>query len=109
MSVEVVGPLGIREFQLAKKCEANQGHRHNYDHATIVIRGALKVYSKTTEDGEEKESVVFREGARFTVLANVYHRIVALEDQTRYLCVFSHRDFEGLVTQEYMGNEEAYN
>ena len=50
----------------------------------------------------------FVAGELFEVAAEQSHTIKALEDNSVYLCVFSHRDFKGLVTQKYIGNNGAY-
>lgn len=107
MDVAVTGPIGYRRFVLEKKCVANEGHKHNYDHATIVIRGRVQV-TVTDDDGKELAKREYGAGDLFEVKASHFHEIKALEDNSVYLCVFSHRDFDGLVTQRYVGNAEAY-
>ena len=110
MQLAINGPIGYRQFALEKVCEVNEGHTHNYDHAMIVISGRLRVRYRYTVDGQtvEGDSREFAQGEIVTVKANVLHEIKALEPNTRYLCVFSHRDFDGLVTQTYVGNQAAY-
>ncbi len=109
MSVTVLGPVACRSFELKKKCEENQGHRHNYDHVTFVQAGSLKVFWKTAPDDPENESRVFKVGEFFLVKKDVYHRIKAMKPGTRYVCVFTHRDFGGeTVVQEYNGYLDAY-
>lgn len=106
----VNGPIAYRSFRLARVCEAHEGHTHNYDHATIVIRGRLKVRYRYERDGQliEGESQEFGQGDVVTIKAGVYHTLKALEPNTLYHCVFSHRDFDGLVSQTYVGHDEAY-
>jgi quercetin dioxygenase-like cupin family protein len=107
----VLGPVAYRAFSLPRECDANQGHAHNYDHITIVQAGAVKVFWRPAGDeaGPERESKVFRAGEFFLVRAEVEHRIKALAPDTRYACVFTHRDFdEGAVVQEYNGHPDAY-
>lgn len=108
MTVEVLGPVAYRPFELDRVCQESIGHTHNYDHVTFVQSGALKVYYRRPGEDEERESRVFRVGEFFLVKAEVLHRIKAVEPNTRYACVFTHRDFEGQVIQEYNGNEAAY-
>ncbi len=102
MKLEHVGPLGIRPFEFASVCESHVGHQHNYDHTTIVICGRVRVFY-LDQDPQE-----YGPGEYFAVPAKVFHTLKALEPNTKYLCVFSHRDFDGLVTQEYVGNPDAY-
>ena len=108
MSVDLLGPVGIREMELPRQCQQNEGHLHNHDHTTFVMAGAVQVYYRREGETQEHQSIVYRAPARFAVLARVYHRIVALEPNTVYWCVFSHRDAEGLVVEEYLGNDAAY-
>ncbi len=108
--LKIVGPVGIREFHLESVCETHEGHEHNYDHATIVVSGRVKVTYSYAKDSQtvEGESREFEAGECIEIKAGVRHTVKALEPDTRYLCVFSHRDFGGLVTQSYVGNPKAY-
>lgn len=108
MSVDILGPVGVREMELPVPCQQNEGHLHNHDHTTFVMRGAVQVYYRRAGEDVERQSVIYVAPARFAVLANTFHRIVALEPDTEYWCVFSHRDANGLVVEEYEGVEAAY-
>lgn len=111
--MEILGPVVLHKFTLEKTCQVNKGHAHQYDHVTFVQAGSLKVFYRLASDpvgSPERESRVFAVGEFFLTKANVYHTIKALEDGTRYVCVFTHRDFkDGSVVQEYNGNPEATN
>lgn len=103
MELFINGPVGYREFKLAKTCNVSENHRHNYDHVTIVIMGTVSITINGIEGNKE-----YGPGAVINVPATQEHTIKALTDNVRYLCVFSHRDFNGLVTQDYLGDHEAY-
>lgn len=105
-SFEVVGPIQMRKFHLAKTCDADEGHQHHYDHALLVLRGRLKVSYRYEQDGKtvEGESREFGQGESLTVKADVFHTAKALEPDTLYACIFSHHDFDGQVVQTYTGN-----
>ncbi len=108
---EVLGPVALRRFDLLEVCQENQGHAHNYDHVTFVVRGAVKVFYRLPDEAEERESPVFRAGDErpyFLVKKDVHHRIKAVEPNTRYACVFAHHDHDGAAVQEYAGNEASY-
>lgn len=109
MDLQIIGPIGYRPFQLARKCEENVGHKHNYDHVTYLLRGSVRVtYKFVNNDGREVEgSREFSAPDRILIKAEVEHTIKALTDEVLYDCVFSHRDFDGLVTQQYK-NTQAY-
>lgn len=108
--LSIIGPIGVRKFELAEVCESNAGHQHNYDHVTIVVRGRIKVIYRYEQGGQvvEGESREFGAGETVTIKANVHHTVKSLEANTLYLCVFSHRDFDGQVIQSYRGNDAAY-
>ena len=94
----------------SRVCDCSEGHAHNYDHATIVISGRIRVSYCFERGGEtvEGESREFGPGEAVAIRAEVRHAVKALEPDTHYLCVFSHRDFGGLVSQSYVGNVGAY-
>lgn len=108
--LKITGPIATRAFDMPKACQAFDGHAHNYDHVTIVVRGRIKVSYSYEKDGQTVtgESGEFGPGEMVTIKAGVRHTIKPLEDNTSYLCVFSHRDLDGLVTQAYTGNQRAY-
>lgn len=101
--LEVIGPLSIRRFSFAKICQVHRGHSHNYDHVTIVTQGRIKVKYQIP-DGAEGESREFGPGDTVLIKAQVYHTVKALEPNTRYLCVFTHRNQEGLGVEAYEGD-----
>jgi hypothetical protein len=104
------GPVFSRRFVLEHQCQESVGHAHNYDHSTLVLRGRILVISHEHR-GEELIEVGRQEygwGERCPMPAHRHHTIKALEPNTVYDCEFSHRDFDGLVSQRYVGNQQAY-
>lgn len=81
------------------------GHTHNFDHTTIVFRGAVKVEA-TTPDGRVRVQE-FRAPAHFLVKAEVKHEITFLEDG-EFWCVYSHRDPQARISEVYEGWMEGY-
>lgn len=109
--LEIVGPVGIRRHHLAAICEESHGHTHNYDHTTIVLSGRIRLTREKLIDGVWIAALPeeYDRGEAFEVPANYRHTIKALEPNSEWMCVFSHRDFGGLVTQRYThGNVAAY-
>lgn len=107
------GPIAQRHFTLDKACEEGIGHAHNYDHTTVVISGRLKISYEYNRDGQTitGESGAFGPGETCVIKAGVRHKLIALENNTRYVCVFSHRDFGGVVVETFaaaMNNQQAY-
>lgn len=111
MQTEVLtGPIFARRFTLERKCEQNVGHSHNYDHSTLVLHGRVLVISHEEVDGKlvEIERQEYSQGEYCPMPAYRHHTIKSLEPNTVYDCIFSHRDFDGLVSQRYVGNQQAY-
>lgn len=107
--VYIDGPVACREFVLAHTCQENAGHKHAYDHVTVVNAGAVLVYVR----GHAADPWTFRDryerGEFFTVNAGVEHRIKADADGTVYTCIFCHRGFGSDETvSQYNGNLAAY-
>lgn len=102
----VSGNILIRPNFFGKAGEVIQGHKHNFDHTSFVIKGSVRVRA-TTPDGRKLDKV-FKAGQHFLVLAEVDHEITALEDNTEFFCIYSHRTPQGDVVQEVTGWDEAY-
>lgn len=83
-----------------------QGHKHNFDHTTIVFKGSVKVKA-TYPDGSTREGT-FAAPDHFLVRKDVEHEIEFLEDNTEFWCVYSHRTPQGTITEVRTGWDEAY-
>lgn len=103
----ISGNIFIRPMRGAKTGDLlADGHRHNFDHTTIVFKGAVHVEA-LLPDGR----VVTRDFAapsHFLVKAEVEHKITALADDSEAWCVYAHREPQGDVIQDYTGWEGAY-
>lgn len=131
----ISGNVFIRPNLLTSVGKRIDGHRHNFDHTTIVFTGAVHVRA-TQPDGRVIERD-YEAPSHFLVRAEVEHEITAIEShehraigallaekdpvkirgflERKYSdtssepwCVYSHRDPQGRITQEYTGWEEAY-
>lgn len=106
----LTGPVGVRRFTADATCRAFEGHEHNYDHATVIVKGRVSISRRVVVHGETIDAGTTEHGVGDVVAipAKMRHTIAALDDDTQYLCIFSHRDFDGLVTEVYTGNPAAY-
>lgn len=97
VSAEIMsGNLFIRKVHLHNKGDIVQGHTHNFDHNTIIFKGAVTVKrGNTVED--------FVAPAHLFIDKNIEHEFTALEDGVELWCVYSHRDPQGEVVQEHKG------
>lgn len=100
------GNIFIRPNVLEKAGDKVTGHKHNFDHTTIVFSGAIRVKAKLPSGAEiERE---FTAPAHCLIKAGVEHEITALQDGTLFWCVYSHRDPQGRVVERYTGWPDAY-
>lgn len=102
----ISGNVFIRKNRLEKKGDFTEGHKHAFDHTTIVFKGSVRV-SATLENGTKIERE-FVAPAHVLIKAHVEHLITALEDDSVYWCVYSHRTPQGEVSVEYDGWNSAY-
>ena len=90
--------------------EVVESHRHNFDHTTFINKGSARV-ERLDDSGVVVRAVVKHayEAHNWVLIeAGVEHRIVALEDGTIYLCVYSHRRPDtGEVVEEWTGWMDA--
>lgn len=101
----VSGNIFIRPMRFDKAGDKRDGHKHNFDHTTIVFKGAVRV--KATLPNGAKIDRTFTAPSHFLVKADVEHEITATADDTEAWCVYSHRTPQGEVVQEYNGWEPA--
>lgn len=106
----VSGNIFIRPCFLPVKGASIPGHTHNFDHTTFVVSGSIHVRGYK---GTEEKVQDFRAGEHFLVLKDWTHEITALEDETRFYCIYAHRSPQGEVVQESTGwlesQTDAYN
>lgn len=100
------GNIFIRPKHLPEVGSDMEGHRHNFDHVTIVFTGAVRVEAT----GPEGHVVVrdFAAPAHCLIKADWTHRIVATVADTWVWCVYAHRTPQGDVVQRWAGWEPAY-
>lgn len=103
----IVGPIKILPSGTLARGDVIAGHKHNFDHATILGRGRVRV-RETHPDGstvEHEHSELFD---AWETRADVEHEITALEDGTVIGCVYPHREPDGTIVERYKGYEGAY-
>lgn len=87
---------------LAKAGDVTHGHKHHFDHVSLLCTGKVRV---TVADHPPKEFTA----PTFIVIKKEYeHYFEALEDQTVWYCVFALRDVDGNVTDIYSGDNSPY-
>lgn len=121
------GNIFLRHVRLERAGGQVHGHRHTFDHTTIVIRGRVRVRAKPCtcsprfrhEDAncgcppDESPCTchpmieqAFDAGEHFLVKKHWVHEITALTDDVFFMCVYAHRNAQGEVVQENPGWRE---
>ena len=85
------GNIWVRQNTMEKTGTSHPGHKHHFDHVTLLTKGKVKV----EVDGQpEKEFVA----PTFIVIRKeLEHKITALTDDVLYYCVFALRNLDGDV------------
>jgi hypothetical protein len=96
------GNIWVRQNYLEKAGEAHPGHKHNFDHVSLLASGKVRV---TVEGYPPKEFTA----PTFIVIKKEHnHHFEALEDGTLWYCVFALRDIDGNTTDFYSGDNSPY-
>jgi hypothetical protein len=97
-----VGNIWVRQNVLEKAGQANQGHKHKFDHVSLLTTGRVSV----EVDGYPAKEFT---APTFIVIKKEHnHKFTALEDNTIWYCVFAMRDINGEVTDIYGPDNSPY-
>ncbi len=106
----VSGNIFVREMRFERAGDVVDGHAHNFDHTTYVVRGTLRI-EQLDADGQVTRSATKRaaDGHNWVLIrAGVVHRITALEDGSMGHCIYSHRNGQAEIVQAYDGWTPGY-
>jgi quercetin dioxygenase-like cupin family protein len=113
MSIRVIGPIGIRyPVGMLAKGEVVESHEHTFDHVTFCFSGAFRIEAEV--NGQQVVAEIFAPRPdkpnqnHVLIKAGVKHKLIALEDNSLYQCVYTHRDTRGEVSDHYTGWPKAY-
>jgi hypothetical protein len=96
------GNIWVRQNHLPKKGEHFPGHKHKFDHVSLLARGKILV---EVEGFKPKE---FTAPTFIIIKKDHSHKFTALEDNTLWYCVFALRDENGELTDVYSGDNSPY-
>lgn len=85
--ISVVANTWVKQMHFAKAGDMNEGHKHIFDHQTLLGKGKVKV----TVNGKATE---FTAPTIIFIRAGYEHQIQALEDDTICYCIHAIRDGE---------------
>lgn len=105
------GNIYIRHMVFDKAGDIVEGHKHNFDHHTLCVRGAVKV-KRTHPDGRTDEAEQVAGDLGLLIKAECTHELIATKDDTLCFCIYAHRvpqaDGSEVISQHYTGWENAY-
>ena len=79
-----------RMMHFVKKGDVENGHKHTFDHATLVSSGSV-LYEVLSDTGEVEYSKTFTSPDMVFVNKDKFHRITSLEDNTVCGCIHALR------------------
>jgi hypothetical protein len=88
------GNIWVRQNILAKSGDSHEGHKHYFDHVTLLVKGNVQV---EVEGHPVKE---FQSPTFIVIDKDHEHKITALTDDVLYYCVFALRDMNGEVVDQ---------
>jgi quercetin dioxygenase-like cupin family protein len=94
------GNIWVRQFAFEKAGEHSDGHKHHFDHVSLLTKGSVKV------EVEGHEPKVFVAPTFVVIRKEFEHKITALEDETHWYCVFALRDVDGEIIEIYEGKHD---
>jgi hypothetical protein len=87
-----IGNIWVRQNVLEKAGEVSQGHKHLFDHVTLLAKGTVEV----SVEGHEPRQ--FEAPAFIAIKKEYAHHFKAVTDDVLWYCVFAIRDIDGDVT-----------
>jgi dTDP-4-dehydrorhamnose 3,5-epimerase-like enzyme len=82
----------VRQMHFEKAGIVELGHRHPYDHATLLAAGSLKVQLYDDDTQTLLDAVEYKAPAMILIKKNFAHKITSVEDNTIAYCVHALRD-----------------
>jgi quercetin dioxygenase-like cupin family protein len=85
IAMGVCANMFVRQIYFESASDAEQGHKHEFDHMTLVAKGKVlvEIDDKTTE---------FTAPAMIYIRAEIVHKITALTDNSVIYCIHPLRD-----------------
>lgn len=89
------GNIWVRQNILEKANQSCEGHKHSFDHVSLLTTGSVSV---EIEGHEPKQF----DAPTFIIIRKEHeHKFTALTDNVNWYCVFALRDLDGEVVELY--------
>jgi hypothetical protein len=97
-----VGNVWIAQHYMPKTGMEIDMHEHDHDHASLLVSGSVDV------NIEGQPIKRFTAPTFIVIRANMKHKIVAVEDNTIWYCVFALRDIDGNIINQFDESNAPY-
>lgn len=97
--------LHVNVNAMKLKGDVIKGHSHRFGHLSLCSKGSIGVMADI--DGRIVKTII-RAGRGVFIKEHIRHTIVALEDDSMFVCVFSQRNPDGSVAERFTGWPEMY-
>lgn len=91
IKIMAISNVYVRMMHFASKGDCEYGHKHTFDHGTLVSSGAVLVEIVDEHTKETVSSKEFRAPEMIFIDKDKYHKITALEDNTVCGCIHALR------------------
>lgn len=88
------GNIWVRQNVIEKTNQTLGGHKHHFDHVTLLVKGKIKV------DVDGYDPKIFTAPTFIVIKKEHEHNITSLTDDVLYYCVFALRNLDGEVIDE---------
>jgi hypothetical protein len=95
----VFGNIWVRQNVLDLAGESHEGHKHYFDHVTLLVKGSVQI----EVDGNPVKE--FTAPTFIVIKKELEHKITAITDDVLYYCVFALRDMDGNVIEDMFGEQ----
>lgn len=93
------GNIWVRQNTIEKAGESFPGHKHKFDHVTLLVKGSIEV---EVEGHPAKQFTA----PTFVIIRKEHeHKVTSLTDDVIYYCVFALRNLDGEVIEDMAGAE----
>jgi quercetin dioxygenase-like cupin family protein len=93
------GNIWVRQNTIEKSGESFPGHKHKFDHVTLLVRGSIEVQ---VEGHPAKQFTA----PTFVIIRKEFeHKVTSLTDDVIYYCVFALRNLDGEPIEDIAGVE----
>jgi len=85
--LSLISNLWVKLMTFEKAGDVNEGHKHHFDHPTLLVKGRLRVEVQGARTEFTAPHIIF-------IAREQVHTLIALEDQTVAACIHALRDGE---------------